>query len=665
MDDITTKALKTFTENLKYLEQNNKELFERVNLLNLLIDEEKYSEKYALEYKEEGYFDILEIATNEFLYKTDSIEHAKNMVEFNNRTRQGGIFKGLKHVHIPDMQVPLIDQSELSFHNSLWGTAKVINYCDKYTPTDATMKRVNKLIFLEIGLGLHLQGIIDKLNARVIFIKEKNLETFRLSLFVTNYNTLAAKSNLHFSITDDELKERENFLKFLNEGNNYNLIMKHIPFNDDYKLQTQRLQSHVISQNYINYGYSAILLRYINSPRYLVKNYSYINVNNRYNDNILSKKPVLLLFSGPSTTKNIEWIKANHHRFIIISALSTCRLLHSINITPDIVIHIDPDKQTKLLFEDLNEDYFNDTLILLASNVDEDTVAKFKKEKIHFIEQGTDYKKGFGKFSSPSVGEYTYGLSLILGVTTMYMLGIDLALDRETLQTHSGDFHPFQSTAQENDNSASLSLNKTTTYVKGNFHDEVPTLTPYKMSIEQLGTFSEVLKKDHHKLYNLSDGAYLQGCTPLHIQDYNWQELASINKEQVHQQINTFLDEISSSEFRVEDRAIIEYQIKQSKKLEKTIKLHTKKKFTSVGEYLNALAKLSWNLSDMEYKMRSDLAQVYYEYFPITLSFIFDMFNTEELVDEKTRIKEIDEILIAQLRKMSTLHISTLQSYLK
>lgn len=665
MDDITKKALQTFSENLSFLEQNNKALFDRINLLNLLIDEGKYQEKYALEYTEEGYFDVLELSSNEFLYKVNSLEHAKKMIEFNTLQRNGGIFKGMKHIYIPDKQAEAIHNSELSFHNSLWATAKIINYTAKYTLPDSHMYRVNKIIFLEIGLGLHIKGIIDKLKSRIAFIKETNLETFRLSLFTTNYKEIGEYCSLHFSITDEELIERASFVKFLDEGNNFNLIMKHIPFNDEYGLQTQRLQSHVISQSYINYGYSAILLRYINSPRYLARGYSYLNINHRYTNTALSNKPVLLLFSGPSTAKRIDWIKKHHHRFVIVSALSTCRLLSSIGITPDFVIHIDPDKQTSLLFEDLEEGYFDNTVALLASNVDEDTVAKFDKEKLHFIEQGTNYKKGFGKFSSPSVGEYTFGLSLILGATNIFMLGIDLALDSETLQTHGGDFHPFQEKAEENTKSASLSLKKTTTYVKGNFAEQVPTLTPYKMSIEQLKTFSSILKKEYHTIYNLSDGAYLEGCEPLHIEDYDWDSLEDLDKTFVTNEIKAFFKSIESSEFTEEDRSVIQYQLKESKKLAKTIRLHKKKSFKNAEEYLSALAKLSWNLSDMEYKTHSDLAQVYYEYFPIALSFIFDLFNTQNLENEKKHMKNIDDILMTELEKMCSLHMNKLNFYLE
>lgn len=664
MDEITKKALNTFANNMKYFEEHQKTVFDKITLLNQIIDEGIYTENYALEYKEEGYFDILELASNEFLYKSNSIEAASRMVDAIDLKRTGAVFKGQKYVFATEEQADKIDNSELGFHNSLWGTIKIINYVSEFANANSMMNRVHKIIFLGIGLGLHLQNIAEKLNPQVIFIKEKNLETFRLSLFVTDYTKLSQGHFLHFSLTDDEEEERENFLEFLNRGNNYNLHLKHIPFTLDYQLELQRLQTHVLSQSYINYGYSAMLFRFISSPKYLARGYSFLNVNKIYKDSFFAEKPVLLLFSGPSTSKNIDWVVANRNRFIIVSALSTCKLLQRHNITPDIIIHIDPGENTSLLFEGLEPTYFKDATILLASNVDEATLQKFDRTRVHFIEQGTFYKKGFGRLSAPSVGEYAYGLLLILGATNLFLLGINLALDHQTLQTH-GDFHPFQVTAQHNEHSASLNPNESITYVKGNLQETIPSISAYKISIEQVSIFTKMLKKEYHHIYNLSDGAYLEGCDPLHFKDYDWTKLPLLEHDFTAQEIQKFFKSIGSDDFNDADKGQIKYQIQEAKKLEKIIKSHQKKKFVSAEVYLSSLTKLSWDLSDMEYKTLSDLAQVYYEYFSIVTSFIFDLFNTKDLKNPDKHVIQINAILVRQLLKMSRLYITKLEEYLK
>ncbi|MDD3342347.1 MAG: DUF115 domain-containing protein [Sulfurospirillaceae bacterium] len=667
MHDIEKLALQTFQENLKYFEENHKPIYEKLTLLNQLIDDGTYKEHYALEYKEEGYFDVLEISSNEWLYGENSIEYSKRIVENLNLKRTGAVFKAHKYVYANEEQADYIDKSELSFHNSLWATIKIINYTQAYTGPETYMSKVQKVIFLDVGLGLHLEGVLKKLNPQVIFIKEKNLELFRLSLFVTNYKLLTQNYYCYFSIADEEMPERVIFTQFLDKGNNFNLNMKHIPFNLNYEPQLRRLQGHVLAQDYISYGYSAMLLRFIDSPHYLSQNYSFVNVNQLHSQNIVSEKPILLLFSGPSTLKNIEWVKANRCRFIVVSALSTCRILQHHNISPDVVIHIDPGADTTAsLFEGINDakEYFKGTIVLLASNVDETTVQRFDREKIHFIEQGTTYKKGFGRLSAPSVGEYSYGLFLIFGAKKVFLLGIDLALDSETLQTHGG-FHAYQKQGEIDEKNASLDPTASVDFVRGNFLDQVPVLAPYKISHMQFEVFTDTLKSETTAVYNLSNGAYLKGAEPLHTQDFNWEQFEILNQSQIHEKLMHFLKNISEAEFNEADRGQIKHQITVAKKLEKIIKQFAKKKFVHAEAYLAAIGKLSWDLSDMDYKRQSDLAQVYYEYFPIVLSYIFDLFNTKDLNNPNKHVTKINALLIRQLFKISELYITKLEKYLK
>ncbi len=666
MENITNQALLTYQANLTYFQKNHPLLYQKLSLLDIAIKDGYYEERYALQYLNAGYFDIQELSSKEWLYGENSLTYSQKIVDNVNLKRTGGVFKAHKYVYATKEQTDFIDKSDLSFHNALWATAKIIHYTSSYTCLETYMNRVHKVLFLDIGLGLHIDGILKKLNPQVVFIKEKNLEIFRLSLFVINYEFLIQNYFVYYSISDDDLEERKIFTAFLDKGNNYNLTMKHIPFNKNYESQLRKLQGHVLSQSYINYGYSAMLLRFIDSPRYLAQNYSFLNVNKIHQNNFLNQTPVLLLFSGPSTSKNINWIKENRYRFIIVTALSTCKLLSKHNITPDVVIHIDPGAEaTATLFESIDtKEYFKNTTILLASNVDEATVQKFDRSQIHFIEQGTLYKKGFGRLSAPSVGEYSYGLFLIFGAKRVFMLGIDLALDSETLETHGG-FHAFQTKGIIDDNNASLDPHTSVEFTRGNFLEQVPILSPHKLSHTQFEVFTNTLKTSETTVYNLSNGAYLKGADPLRMEDYDWNNLRLLNPSEIHENLMLFFENIGEAEFNVADKAQIKYQISEAKKLEKVIKQFQKKKFANVEAYLAMLGKLSWDLSDMDYKRNSDLAQVFYEYFPIVLSYIFDLFNTKDLENPNKHVVQINAILMKQLLKMSSLYITKLEAYLK
>lgn len=666
-EDIEQKAIKTYHHNLLYFKEHHTNTYTKLSLLEQAIELGQYKENYSLEYIDDKYFDVQELASKEFLYAVNSLEYSKKLVTTVDTKKTGGVFQAVKYVDFSPDMVEKIDKSKLTFHNSLWATIKIIDYVRKFSRAQNTsMINVYKTIFLDIGLGLHIKSIIDKLHSLVVYISEPNLELFRLSLFVTDYEKLSQNKTLYFSIAENESQQRESFTNFLEFGNNYNMFIKHVPFRKNYESQLKKLQTFVLSQSHIMYGYSGLLLRTIDSIRYLPKGYSFINVNKTYIHSIFSKKPVLLLFSGPSSSKHLKWILANRDKFILITALSTCRLLNKYKLTPDVVVHIDPGaNETLALFEGIDtKTFFKQTICIFSSNVDKSTVNKFDKKRVYFIEQGTNYKKDFGNFTSPSVGEYTYTIFLLFGATNMFILGLDLALDPDTLQTH-GEAHPFNSKGVENNNSSDYSYKTAIEYTKGNFLEKVPTLTLYKISIGEFQRFTKMLKRTDHQVFNLGNGAYLEGAIPLKINDYDWSQFKKLNRKKIDKEINNFFNSVSSSNFSMDDKMLVQYQINEAKKLKDMIEIFSKEALNDSSSYLEQLSKLSWNMSDMQKTTHSDLAEVYYEYFKTILSYIFDLFNTKELIDLETRVQELHTILVEQMLKISNLYIKTLEDGIK
>jgi len=67
----------------------------------------------------------------------------------------------------------------------------------------------------------------------------------------------------------------------------------------------------------------------------------------------------------------------------------------------------------------------------------------------YLFENGTNYKKNFGSFSAFCAGSATYMILLALGVKELFLLGLDLAVSRETLQTHSKEYKYVLQTKEE------------------------------------------------------------------------------------------------------------------------------------------------------------------------------------------------------------------------
>ena len=151
----------------------------------------------------------------------------------------------------------------------------------------------------------------------------------------------------------------------------------------------------------------------------------------------------------------------------------------------------------------------------------------------------------------------------------------------------------------------------------------------------------------------------------MHINNFNWETLDKLRREDINEQLDNFFTSIGSKEFRSVDKEAMQYQLTEAKKLKKEIQKHQKIKYTNVDKYLNSTSILSTKLSDMDYKTNSDLAQVYYEYFQTILSYIYDLFNTQHLENEKKHIIEIDKILVTQLLKIANVYIQKMEDYLK
>jgi len=208
-------------------------------------------------------------------------------------------------------------------------------------------------------------------------------------------------------------------------------------------------------------------------------------------------------------------------------------------------------------------------------------------------------------------------------------------------------------------------IDKNVVLVKGNFRETVPTFSSFKISIDEFARFTQFFKIENQKVYNLSDGAYLEGAIPTDITSVEVDTFTLFNKESEHVNLEIFFASLSSCEFRNEDKALITYQLNEAKKLLYVIKKFQKTKHKNHNKFLEDLAQLSWKLGDMEKKTQSDLAEVYYYYFKVILSYIYDVFNTREIENYSQCANEIKALLIMQLEKIGKTFIKAFENYLK
>lgn len=666
MQDIEEKILNNFENNIAYFEKEHPELYEKLSILNIAINDGSYEEKYHLEYLDDNYFDILEVSSDTYLYNRNTNEHAKELAKSVNYKKNNSVVEGFYNENITFEDVQNIENKK-NIRDPLYATARIINYTQSVTTKNDEMDELVKYIFCGVGLGLHIKEIIQKINPYLIFITEDNLELFRLSLFTINYKELATNRILIYSIMHNSEEFSIIFNYFYKQAYTHNHYIKYTLLTESEIQKVKTIQQLMVSSSHLTFSYSVRLLELLRAPEYIIDNYPFLpmEVNtSRYTP--LSDQPILLIASGPSLRNNSKWLQDNKNKFIIIAVLSSVQTLYKLNVKPDIVIHMDssPVSTAHLKEIDINT-FFKNTLFILSSVVSKNVPFFLKKDQIYFVESSVSYKKGFKVLIGPSVGEVSYGISVILGAKEIYLLGLDLALDPKTMKTHSED-HVVSTELKEDDEDSMYytSFAFAISSTKGNFIEEIPTTPVFNSSIEGFNIISSKLKNGNHKTYNLNNGAFLNNTIPLHIENFNTDNLETLNKAKKLNEIKNFFNEISEISMNENDIKNLNLQIKEAQRLLNLVQLTQKSNNPSnYDDYLSQFYELYQELLNLNQDIKYDINKVMSSYIQLVVSYIFDLINTKNLTNKKNHYKKINKIYLNQIEKILDLYLKTMNVY--
>ena len=530
-EQMQQHILEVYRANIEYLKKSQPALYKKIELFELGLDSGMIKEKYELEYKDEKYFDALNVETNEYLYNQNSETYGeaivKNQLDF---LPENCSFKAYYEVRYSDEVVKKVENATM-FSAAVISNAPIIHYVNSNLPFKEEMKTIPKLIILGVGLGTHIPYICMQARAKAYFIVEPNLELFRLSLFTIKYYNLSTATQLYFSIADDDSSFNQEFNKFYGAGFIYNHYFKHFMFSKNCEMYIKLIQARLVSQTHLTYDYSRLIEGLDRTVGYIKLDYPILNIVPKQLEE-LSSKPVLFLAPGPSLQKNVEFVKENKDKFIIVAVFALMSFLEKNSIKPDIITHYDQAKDIVYGHYEKLEDktFFNDSIFLFASHMDKKVIDAFPKERIFMFQPMYDIKVSFGAQTAPSIGEITYALLLRLGAKNIYMLGIDMALDPETNRSHIEEHISSKNSDFKDSTDNTFTLYKNLLETRGNFRDKVKTLVNFKMSTNTLNQFTSIFKKSDVNIYNLSDGAYFENTTPKKAEDIQTEEFELLDK---------------------------------------------------------------------------------------------------------------------------------------
>ena len=587
LENLSQAIVEIYSKNIEFLKDNFPKLHNRVDKLSSSIESGEHIEVYTLEYTN-GYFDILNHENNGYFYNTNSFDDADERAKVSSFDTNNSL----------DLLRKNPNTNKLLNSPLYKDVTPIIDHLNHMVNFDEVeFIRIFKMIYIGTGLGLHIQQIDKKFNSLTTLIIEKELEIFRLSLFITDYTIFNEGSRKLFLSVEDNIIERSIvvddfsvFHKYMNYNIQYNTLLA-----DGKEIKDELIQ-HYQDNSATDFPYKIILQNLERLVRFVNNKDRFLDVTKMQKELILKGKKVLIVAADPSHDGYIKWLEENQDKFIIIAVDVIVRKLEKYNIIPDIVVSIDPSHLCGEFLTTKDSSFLDNTGILLLSQQAPEAM-EVLKDKHYYFSQVIPLIPELGYLGSrPNVGTFSLELSIYLGATEVYVIGSDAAFEQNTGNRYSDGtletqkFEKIDDDVVDNDSSVSLA---DIIEVKGNLRDTVKSnrdLLGFKNDYESAMITFNANKELKLTVYNLSDGAYIDGMEPCTKDEL----IDKIKDEEVKKHnITEQLDNISVIIEKLEN----EKDIKILNSIIGRIKKFQKIKMTSKDHFLqNKLDVMIWIL---------------------------------------------------------------------
>jgi len=659
MEQIQQKAIKTYLENLQYLQKNNLPLYNKIDILSKSIENENYQERYSLEYiQKDAQFDIFDALTNTYLYKREPNQFIKESVKNSNFDKLNSIdllfptIYNTQQEYYIDPTENTLTRSTKMYHNDIFEFIKIFQKSTVYK--QKKFKYIEKFIFVGALLGTHIEPIVKKLNLDFYLIYEHNLEIFRLSLFTTNYAQLSQKSRILFSIDEDKTTTEWTLSQFFNHAIRSNYMLKYYCSNYNIHDYFDRILSVSSQRSPFAFSYTKMFDGFL-KPNFLnIVKYPVLQTKKHYD--LFQNKPVLIVAAGPSFGHNIEWLQQNHQKYFVVAIGAVIKKLCDQNILPDMITNADGDEIIKKQFPDEIREKITHIPFLTSTATHTSILEMFDTKNIILVEVMGAFKNISTTINGYSVGEVTLGMLTKLGANEIYMLGTDLALDQETGATHiqehghsvahdisdeKKELNSFMKTGKYNTASTTLTI-------KGNFRESVITTATMEKSVYAYNKNIITAQSEDPslKIYNLSDGAFIQGTTPLKVENI---KIPSGSNTLSREDIINFAQQNSEIGFNSEEQKVLLESLKVLDTLKKEIEKLTTQKFKTYDQFIAARGTIMTIINnDLKVYATFYIDRLLLTYFLTMEPYLGFQFN-EKLSNEQNYLKKVKKVWCTQM----------------
>ena len=404
---------------------------------------------------------------------------------------------------------------------------------DQKNPFDfETRKHLSSLVVFGVGAGYHLEMLAQKYQTQCIYVLEPDLDIFYFSLFTANWQHIIEtidnkRGRLYISLGEQKSTFFEEVIGASGRSGRYQ--MSHIAGYIHYISPEMDDLINEFNRRYFEAGHGwGFFDDGVISIAHLLGNLSNdIPVIHKNTKNLAATKdkPVFIVGNGPSLDGLIDTIRAYQDKAIIISCGSALSALYKYNIKPD--FHCEQER-TYPVAEKVDlycpKEFLSGITFFAPATVHPDVFKRFDRSFMgaKANEPSTDMllslELGRSQFEdylyiNPTVANTALSLAYAMGFKNFYLMGVDLG------HKQGGKHHSVNSLYYEGDEDKGLYIMSEGggVPIEGNFGGDFISDSFFYMSNKALS------KLIHHfddlNCYNLSDGAKIEGASPLHAEN--------------------------------------------------------------------------------------------------------------------------------------------------
>lgn len=405
-------------------------------------------------------------------------------------------------------------------------------------PQEGWPEFVGSTILFGIEFGYQLEMILAQRDIKHLYLYECDLDFFYYSLFAIEWQPILEKYNqdgrtIHFFLGVSPEEFTEKYLRQLEE-NGYFLAPEtylHVAYGSpENDLAIEYFKKHYARQ-VMGWGFFDDALIGIAQG---LKSLSKTKIAHFQGRDALPKwvtnVPVFILGNGPSLDQGIELVKEVRDQVLLICCGSTINTLKKMGVTPDIHVDIERLKQTVDKFLFLDQDYLDKIWGLSVNVMHPGLFDCFKRsgmamkpgEAITSLmlnqarSHGDDKEYVQLNYCNPVVANLALSYVHLFGFNNVYYLGVDNGFKDK------GSHHSVHSGYYKDGKESGFQTFKEAKLVEreGNFGGKIHATGIMDTSRVQLEALTRQLNKRRgYNSFNLSDGAKIEGVTPLRIED--------------------------------------------------------------------------------------------------------------------------------------------------